>query len=195
MFIGFSLRMTMVTFAYGRYAYIHDDNDGPFQAVHTHHIVVQRSSTRRFLVYFATLLLLGNACNILMSKENYCAVLLWSIVLGLFLAKSLHWKLVLKESVMIMPTLGVQFETHYGSGRIIRRFVPIGKILRPVLNECVTPVTCYWSLAFILHGESELMLVFKELRPPVKMLVPVWKALCAAASETKDSSHTTEDDH
>ena len=47
------------------------------------------------------------------------------------------------------------------SGRSVRRFVPIDKILKPLLNECVTPVTCYWSLALILRDEDELMLVFK----------------------------------
>ncbi|KAF9603111.1 hypothetical protein IFM89_033836 [Coptis chinensis] len=36
----------------------------------------------------------------------------------------------------------------------------IHDILRPMLNECVTPVTCYWSLALIMRGEAELMLVF-----------------------------------
>lgn len=49
------------------------------------------------------------------------------------------------------------------SGRVIRHFVPISKILKPVLNECVTPVTCYWSLALIIRGEEQLMLVFKVL--------------------------------
>lgn len=47
------------------------------------------------------------------------------------------------------------------SGKIIRRFVPMDKILKPVLLECVTPVTCYWSLSFIVRGEAELVLVFK----------------------------------
>ncbi|KAL5984315.1 hypothetical protein ACLOJK_018419 [Asimina triloba] len=60
-----------------------------------------------------------------------------------------------------MPAFGVQLETHYRSGRIVRRFVPIGKILKPVLNECVTPVTCYWCLAFIVRDEADLMLVFQ----------------------------------
>ncbi|CAM8995963.1 unnamed protein product [Rhodiola kirilowii] len=64
--------------------------------------------------------------------------------------------------------------------KVVRRFVPTGKLLQPVLNECVTTVTCYWSLSTVIHGEEELLLVFKELRPPVKMLVPVWKALCAS---------------
>ena len=47
------------------------------------------------------------------------------------------------------------------SGKVIRRFVPIDKILKPVLLECVTPVTCYWTLSLIVRGESEMVLVFK----------------------------------
>lgn len=98
----------------------------------------------------------------------------------------------MKESVMVMPTFGVQLETHYLSGRIVRRFVPIDKILKPVLLECVSPITCYWSLSLLLRGEAELMLVFKELRPPVKMLIPIWKALCCA-SGIKEGSDTLKD--
>ncbi|MBA0643202.1 hypothetical protein Goklo_027513 [Gossypium klotzschianum] len=86
--------------------------------------------------------------------------------------------LKLSESVIIMPVFGVQLETHYTSGRIIRRFIPAGEILKPVLLECVTPVTCYWSLSLLVRGKEELVLVFKELHPPMKMLLPVWKALC-----------------
>ncbi|MBA0706928.1 hypothetical protein Golax_019011 [Gossypium laxum] len=88
--------------------------------------------------------------------------------------------LKLSESVIIMPAFGVQLETHYTSGRIIRRFIPAGEILKPVLLECVTPVTCYWSLSLLVRGKEELVLVFKELHPPMKMLLPVWKALCAS---------------
>lgn len=62
---------------------------------------------------------------------------------------------VLFSSIFIFPSVF----SH--SGRAVRRFVPIDKILKPILNECVTPVTCYWSLAFLLHDEDELMLVFK----------------------------------
>lgn len=79
-----------------------------------------------------------------------------------------------------MPAFGVQLETHYTSGRIIRRFIPAGEILKPVLLECVTPVTCYWSLSLLVRGKEELVLVFKELHPPMKMLLPIWKALCAS---------------
>ncbi|GKB81493.1 putative glucose-6-phosphate 1-epimerase isoform X1 [Tanacetum coccineum] len=40
----------------------------------------------------------------------------------------------------------------------------------------------------VLHSlcdEDELTLVFKKLRPTLKMLVPIWKALCAA-TDCKD---------
>ncbi|CAM0879702.1 unnamed protein product [Alopecurus aequalis] len=78
-----------------------------------------------------------------------------------------------------MPAFGVQLEQHYWGGRVHRQFVPISKILKPVLNECVTPVTCYWSLALLLRDEDEIMLVFKKLHPPVKILAPIWNALCS----------------
>ncbi|XP_024459234.1 uncharacterized protein LOC18100686 isoform X1 [Populus trichocarpa] len=97
-----------------------------------------------------------------------------------------------RESVVVIPTFGVQLETHDVSGRIVHRFIPIGKILKPVLLECVSPVTCYWSLSLLLRGEAELMLVFEELRPPVKMLIPIWKALCDA-SGIKEGSDTWKD--
>lgn len=51
----------------------------------------------------------------------------------------------------------------YCSGKVLRRFVPVDKILKPVLLECLTPVTCYWSLSLIVQGEDELLLVFKVI--------------------------------
>lgn len=52
------------------------------------------------------------------------------------------------------------------SGKTVSRFIPMDKILKPVLVECVTPVTCYWSLSLFLRGEDQLTLVFKVM-PPV----------------------------
>nr|GEU30584.1 phosphatidylinositol N-acetylglucosaminyltransferase subunit H like [Tanacetum cinerariifolium] len=92
-----------------------------------------------------------------------------------------------------MPAFGVQLETQYGSGRISRGFIPISKILKPVLNECVTPVTCYWCLSLLVRDEDELTLVFKKFRPPLKMLVPIWKALCAATDCEESSDQFQED--
>lgn len=46
------------------------------------------------------------------------------------------------------------------SGRVYHHFLPIGKILKPLLIKCVTPVTCYWSLVVLLRDEEEVKLVF-----------------------------------
>uniref|UniRef100_A0A7N0UWN7 Phosphatidylinositol N-acetylglucosaminyltransferase subunit H conserved domain-containing protein n=1 Tax=Kalanchoe fedtschenkoi TaxID=63787 RepID=A0A7N0UWN7_KALFE len=85
------------------------------------------------------------------------------------------------ESVLIILDFGIQLETFYRR-KVVRRFVPIGKLLQPTLNECVTPVTCKWSLSMILRGEEELLL---ELRIPVKVLLPVWEALCATINNAE----------
>lgn len=126
------------------------------------------------------------------------------------------------------------------SGKTVSRFIPIGKILKPLLVECVTPITCYWSLSLFLRGEEQLTLVFKvilqyivreknfcrqlwetiksyqllnlgilllaiviefnilfvqELRPPLKMLVPIWKALCAAIGTDHQSETIAEEEN
>ena len=47
------------------------------------------------------------------------------------------------------------------SGKVIRRFIPVDKILKPVLVEHVTPLTCYWSLCLLMREEAELTPVFK----------------------------------
>ncbi|CAL1384265.1 unnamed protein product [Linum trigynum] len=89
--------------------------------------------------------------------------LLWSLLLSSILLKLGIGKSVLKESVLIMPHFGVQLETHYRSGRISRRFVPVpvSTILKPLLLEHVNPVTSYWVLSLILLKEEELTPVFK----------------------------------
>ncbi|XP_044469497.1 uncharacterized protein LOC123198789 [Mangifera indica] len=168
----------------GRYAYARECK-WPIEAIDIHHIFVRRSRAKRFFLYLSVVFVLSNSLFIFLYKSESISMLLWSFVLSGFFVKLSLWKPVEKESVIIMPALGVQLETHYLSGRIIRRFFPLGKILRPVLLECVTPITCYWSLSLVVRDEGELTLVFKELRPPVKMLVPIWKALCATVDDKK----------
>ncbi|KAK9230787.1 hypothetical protein WN943_021017 [Citrus x changshan-huyou] len=159
----------------------------PVEAIDIHHVVVRRSRASRFFIYVCLVIGLSNAVFLVLSKHESVTILFWSFILSASLLKLFLWK-------PVKQALGVQLETHFLSGRTTRRFFPIGKILRPVLLECVTPLTCYWSLSLIVRDEGELMLVFKvksslfqlvilrsrmELRPPVKMLVPIWKALCA----------------
>uniref|UniRef100_K3XR75 TNase-like domain-containing protein n=1 Tax=Setaria italica TaxID=4555 RepID=K3XR75_SETIT len=159
----------------GMYAYKHRCEGG----VDIHDIVVKKSTFRILLYYISTICLLVTVCCTLLSKESLGLGSLWSISFAGVIAKWLRCDPVKKESLVIMPTFGIQLEQHFWSGRVHRKFVPTGKILRPVLNECVTPVTCYWSLALLLRDDYGLMLVFKNLNPPAKMLIPIWKALCA----------------
>lgn len=172
-----------------RYMYIHETGKWPSQTqtVDIHHLFRRKNRRWIILACFSAVLLL-NAFYLLIGQDILVSVLLYMII-GVAIIRLLRNKFVEKESVVIIPAFGVQFETHYRSGRAVRRFVPIDKILKPILNECVTPVTCYWSLALILREEDELMLVFKTLQPPLKMLLPIWKALCAAtvSSESLDT--------
>ncbi|XP_044463894.1 uncharacterized protein LOC123194638 [Mangifera indica] len=167
-----------------RYTYMRECK-WPTEAIDIHHVFARRSSAKRFFIYLSVVVVLSNTLFLLLSKSESISVLLSSLIISGFFVKLLLWKPVEKESVIIMPALGVQLETHYLSGRIMRRFFPLGKILRPVLLESVTPTTCYWSLLLVVRDEGELMPVFKELRPPVKMLVPIWKALCATIDDKK----------
>ncbi|KAH1113264.1 hypothetical protein J1N35_006642 [Gossypium stocksii] len=157
-------------------AYIHEGKWPP-GSVDIH--IIQKSLRK---AVFVAILLIPFACIFLSLKEISATLILWRFQLSglLVILLLLLWNPVHKESVIIMPAFGVQLETHYTSGRIIRRFIPAGEILKPVLLECVTPVTCYWSLSLLVRGKEELVLVFKELHPPMKMLLPVWKALCAS---------------
>uniref|UniRef100_A0A0E0BXL9 Phosphatidylinositol N-acetylglucosaminyltransferase subunit H conserved domain-containing protein n=1 Tax=Oryza meridionalis TaxID=40149 RepID=A0A0E0BXL9_9ORYZ len=98
-------------------------------------------------------------------RESLCTNSFWSISFAFVVAKCLQYKPVKKAT--------------FYSGRVHRQFVPVGKLLKPVLNEHVTPITCYWSLVLLLHSEDKLVRVFKKVYPPVKMMVPIWKALDA----------------
>ncbi|XWS42238.1 hypothetical protein CRYUN_Cryun17cG0150900 [Craigia yunnanensis] len=154
--------MWKISVSNSRYSYI---NKGKWASgsVDIHHVIVRKSFLKPF---FVPILLLPIACYFFSFKENSATVLFWSFLLsGLLVILLLPWKPVDKESVIIMPAFGVQLETHYSSGRIIRRFIPAAEIWKPVLLECVTPVTCYWSLSLLVRGKEELMLVFKVKQP------------------------------
>ncbi|KAJ4898893.1 phosphatidylinositolglycan-related [Raphanus sativus] len=181
-----------------RYTYIHQSESEPTRgAIDIHHVIIKGSrvtghSRLRWLAFF--LVGLAFIMFFLLGKDNPVRDLSWSCLLSGFFVMIQSRKFVKKESVIIMATLGIQLETQYLSGKTVTRFIPIGKILKPVLVECVTPVTCYWSLSLFLRGEEELTLVFKELRPSLKMLVPIRKALCAVTG-TDQSKMMTEEEH
>ncbi|CAA7035669.1 unnamed protein product [Microthlaspi erraticum] len=181
-----------------RYTYVHErESEAAKGAIDIHHVLINGSratgyARRRGLGLL--LVILAISMYFCLGKDNPVRTLSWSCLLIGFVIMLQSKKFVKKESVIIMPSFGIQLETQYLSGKTVSRFIPIGKILKPVLVECVTPVTCYWSLSLFLRGEEQLTLVFKELRPPLKMLVPIWKALCSVLG-TDQSEMITEEDH
>uniref|UniRef100_A0A1D1Z383 Phosphatidylinositol N-acetylglucosaminyltransferase subunit H n=2 Tax=Anthurium amnicola TaxID=1678845 RepID=A0A1D1Z383_9ARAE len=174
--------MSKVAFFNSRYTYCHENKRGFPETIDVHEIIISRSKRRIFFLFFFLLLVLLHVSHVLLVKEQLGVSVFGTLLTFVLIAKLFQFKTAKKESVVIMPAFGVQLETHYWSGRATRHFVSTGRILKPVLNEVVTPLTCYWSLALILRGEDKLLLVFQESRPPLKMLVPIWEALCAAAS-------------
>jgi phosphatidylinositol glycan class H protein len=164
-----------------RYKYVHDGQKEPLEVIDAHHVFVLRNASTGFFVkIFCLLIVVANSLFFILLKEKSTTTILCILLLLAVFIKLFFGRHVVKESVIIMPSFGIQLETHYQRGKTTHRFIPISKILKPMLNECVTPVTCYWSLALLLRDEDQLLLVFKELHPPVKMLIPIWKALCSA---------------
>ncbi|XP_075501620.1 uncharacterized protein LOC142539792 isoform X1 [Primulina tabacum] len=174
--------MGQSTIRRGRFTYVHDVNGGPPEAIDVHHIFVSNTWCRMsHLCTYALLFAIPGFLLLHHPQDTLVAVTFWGFIsAGFLLWVSLRRQIKKAESVIIFAAFGVQLETMFKSGRTVRHFVPISKILKPVLVECVTPFSCYWSLSLIIRGEEELLPVFKGLYPPVKMLVPIWKALCVA---------------
>ncbi|WZZ23770.1 hypothetical protein YC2023_007171 [Brassica napus] len=156
-----------------RYTYIHESESVLRRgAIDIHHVIINRSRStgyarRMGLAFFLVILGVDNPVVLELSVK-------WFLCYD---TKSEASKESCSESVIIMPTFGIQLETQYLSilercGKTVSRFIPIGKILKPVLVECVTP----------------------ELRPSLKMLVPIWKALCAVIG-TDQSEMITDEKH
>ncbi|KAJ7517682.1 hypothetical protein O6H91_21G035100 [Diphasiastrum complanatum] len=161
---------------YPRYTY---ECEGHIQALASvHRIIVKQRKGRFFKIFWLTLML----CSFLLIFNSIfvsqvingleCIFLLSTLIVRMFQKNE-----VTEEAVILMPMLGVQLETSYHSGKVMRRFLPMQKILAAVINEAVTPTTCYFYLALLVREKSELTLVFQEVRPPLDVLISIWKAL------------------
>lgn len=152
-----------------------------FPLINTHRIIVKRRKLRARLSYlFALMLVLAFSYSVLFSVVTVAVGLQWVILLYGVVSIILQQNSVEEEAVVVMPTFGVQLETFYYSGKVHRRFVPLKRILAAVINEAVTPTSCYYYLALLLQDDTKLVLAFQEVRPPLSMLVPIWKVLCEA---------------
>ncbi|XP_072982462.1 uncharacterized protein [Typha latifolia] len=94
------------------YSYGHLGQKAP-QAIDVHEIFVRKNRLRVLLSYVGTITLLASIYCSVMAKEHLCVSSIWSILVGILVAKCLEYKPVKKESVVIMPAFGVQLETHF----------------------------------------------------------------------------------
>jgi phosphatidylinositol glycan class H protein len=161
------------------YEYVYESPQDPL--VHTHRIVVKNRS-----LGFLPKWWFGVAMLLLLLV---CTKVHWMFVASAAVAFVLRQRnRVEQEAVVVMPTLGIQLETVYRSKNVKRRFIPLHRILWPVINEAVTPTTCFTYLALLLRDDSRLTLTFLHVRPPLSMLVPIWSALCAAVGHRPPKS-------
>lgn len=164
-----------------QYQYVCDLHEEPgFPLRHTHRIFVKQRGLRRRIrlgIFLITCSIFGSLLFSFVKKGQGVP---WILVVGALLYLQRQRCGVEQEAVVVMPTLGVQLETIYNSKTIKRRFVPLHRILWPVINEAVTPTTCYSYLALLLREDSRLTLTFLHVRPPLSMLLPIWAALCTA---------------
>ncbi|KAL0833427.1 hypothetical protein Bca101_085316 [Brassica carinata] len=136
-----------------RYTYIHESESVLRRgAIDIHHVIINRSRSTGY--------------------ARRMGLAFFLVILGV------DNPVVLELSVKWFLCYDTKSEASKESGKTVSRFIPIGKILKPVLVECVTPVTCY----------------IRELRPSLKMLVPIWKALCAVIG-TDQSEMITDEKH
>lgn len=159
-----------------------------FPIVNTHRVIVKKGSKlcSRLLRLLSVFLVSILFYSLLSSLLPVAVGLQWLILAySLFTLVRLR-NVVEEESVVVMPTFGVQLETSYFSGKVHREFVPLKRILAAVINEAVTPTCCYYYLALLLRDDSKLVLAFKEVRPPLNMLIPIWKALCEAVGKKQE---------
>ncbi|XP_078445486.1 phosphatidylinositolglycan-like protein isoform X2 [Wolffia australiana] len=173
--------MSKIVCSDGQYTYYrHHHKEDPL-GIDIHEIIIDKSSCGIIIKSAFILILTFCFCNSVLFPQDSQGMLFGAIFISILVTLSSLMRKVTKECVVIIPSLGIQLETYYWSGRTRRRLISVGKILKPILNEIVTPIRCYWSLALILDGHEDLTLVFQELQPPVKILAPIWKALCDAA--------------
>ncbi|KAJ4806994.1 phosphatidylinositolglycan-like protein [Rhynchospora pubera] len=95
------------------YKYVRTDTSTLDKVIDVHDVYVKRSKLRVLFSYIGRLILLANMSLLLIEKDKLSIVSFWRLFLGVVSAKLLQYKPIKKESVVIMPSFGVQLETHY----------------------------------------------------------------------------------
>ncbi|EUC66943.1 GPI-GlcNAc transferase complex, PIG-H component [Rhizoctonia solani AG-3 Rhs1AP] len=130
----------------------------------------------------------------------------WGTTRGVFLVISflflyMRFTEVQHESILALPSIGLQLETHRGlrlfghhvlSTGVSREFLPIAAVSDVIINEGL----CGWNirryLAVLSAGESRLRVVFQALDPPFPILKEVYHGIRETLFEEWDDGDERE---
>ncbi|KAF0920326.1 hypothetical protein E2562_034800 [Oryza meyeriana var. granulata] len=93
----------------GVYTYKHRCKGG----VDIHDVYIKKSKFRVLFPYVGAIFPSVNVLHALLSKGSLCFNSFWSISFVIIVTKCLQYKAVKKESLLIMPTFGVQLEQRF----------------------------------------------------------------------------------
>lgn len=107
-----------------------------------------------------------------------------SPVLGLVLLVVAGWifmasgNVIVEESMLVMPSLGVKLSRRRRNGKVTSRFVDQDQICGVAVNEAITFSNVVYSLVLMVKGEDKMVLPYQTFRPRVAVLQEIY-------SETK----------
>ncbi|CAL9134983.1 unnamed protein product [Musa textilis] len=110
--------MSQGSVCHRKYNYNNLDGKGFFQAIDAHDVIVKKCRFKIFFSYFGVAVFLTITFYLIMMKD-LCVSSIWKTLVCFLMAKVLHYNPVKNESVVIMPSFGVQLETHYWRTQIL----------------------------------------------------------------------------
>ncbi|CAI0415137.1 unnamed protein product [Linum tenue] len=162
-----------------RFTYINDQK-GPSAAIDMHHVIVRQSNLKALLVCLLAFCFPANGF--------YLFMVLWKSIAP-FRASEQDCKASVAGACESGHLL-LAFVYDFAEGRRTDSGFQGMHTSSSHFSDFQNPL----QLAF-MFGDSYAVVV-QELHPPLKMLVPIWKALCGAVSGDKDSSlHSSVEDY
>jgi len=119
-----------------------------------------------YILYSVTILLL------VLLRNN----LFWICFLVFLSLKIIYRRNQVKEeTLMAIRELGVQLSTKYYSGLETHLFIDKKKIKSLIINEGIHFHAIIFYLAFIVEGQSKMILAFQNMLPKLKDLLPIYR--------------------
>ncbi|KAG6616915.1 phosphatidylinositol n-acetylglucosaminyltransferase subunit h [Phytophthora cinnamomi] len=103
------------------------------------------------------------------------------LALGLTLAALAFWvfrvagNVVVEESLLVVPALGVKLSKKRRNGAVTSKFVDLEKICAVAVNEAITFSNVVYSLVLMVEGQSDMLLPFETFRPRVTVLQGIYQ--------------------